>query len=252
MTENKIQTFYQQEAKIYDETRFKSSHGKFSDFVQQSAVKELIGNCKGKRILEIGSGTGRFTKELSKRGANVVCVDLSRQMHERSRSGIHDDGVQYFVMSGMDLGFACETFDVCLTINMMSHIQDERLILDEIKRVVKIGGLFVANFPNMAGFYFPVGVVVNLFNRSLQKPVYSRWYSVSAVFRLLICSGLDPVQVLAHLVFPVKRCPDFLFANLKKFDVMINSSWMRLLLGDLFIKCAVSARANEKRGFKYG
>ena len=157
---------------MYDETRFKRSHGKFSDFIQQSAVKELIGTCKGKHILEIGSGTGRFTKELSKQGAYVVCVDLSRLMHERSRLDLHDDSVQYLVMSGLDLGFANETFDVCLTINMMSHIQDELAILDEIKRVMKTSGVVVANFPNMAGFYFPVGVAVNLFNRSLQTPVY--------------------------------------------------------------------------------
>ena len=124
MTEKKIQRFYQQEAKIYDETRFKSSHGYFTDSIQKSAVLDLVGNCKGKLILEIGSGTGRFTKELVKRGAHVVCVDLSRQMHEYSRLSATPSSIDFFVMSGLDLAFENETFDGCITINMMSHIKD--------------------------------------------------------------------------------------------------------------------------------
>ena len=95
ITENKVQCFYEQEAAIYFNTRFKSRHGLFVDSLQKSKVLKLIGDCKGKRVLEIGSGTGRFTKELVKQGADVVCVDLSRQMHEFSRLSLKRSIVEH-------------------------------------------------------------------------------------------------------------------------------------------------------------
>lgn len=240
MTENKIQTFYEKEANIYDLTRFKSSHGLYEDFVQKSAVLELLGDCKGKRILEIGSGTGRFTKDLVSHGASVVCVDLSRTMHEQSRSSINNSSVEYFVMSGLDLAFEDASFDCCLTVNMMSHIKNSHKLFLEVCRVLKKDGSFVANFPNLSSLYFPIGGFVNLFERSIQVPVYSRWYSVSEVMCSLKSSGLEPVKACGRMIFPKKYCPAPLFVCLKA----INSKISRysFLSGDLFVR---SIRCNQ-------
>jgi ubiquinone/menaquinone biosynthesis C-methylase UbiE len=236
LTEDAVQRFYEQEAEVYDETRFKSSHGTYSDFVQKSAVLELIGECKGKHILEIGSGTGRFTRELAKRGAHVVCVDLSRKMHEQSRLAINDTLIQYFVSSGFNLGFANETFDICLTINMMSHIKNESMIFNEVCRVLKKEGFFVANFPNMSGLYFPIGAIVNLFERSLQVPVYSKWYTVGELARSFKKSRLIPEKRLGRMIFPKKYCPVALFKLLNMIDRWLASPTFSVLYGDLFVK----------------
>ena len=236
MTEDNVQRFYEEEAKVYDETRFRSSHGAYVDSVQKSAVLELMGNCNDKHILEIGSGTGRFTRELTKRGAHVVCVDLSRKMHEQSRLALRYDGAEYFVMSGSDMGFATESFDVCLTVNVMSHIRNTSEVFAEVRRVLKKGGFFVANFPNMSGIYFPIGGFVNLFERSLQAPVYSRWYTLGALTRSLKCAGLNPVRLLGHMIFPKKYCPVMLFNCLRELDHRISNTNMCFLSGDLFIK----------------
>ena len=221
---------------MYDDTRFKSPHGSFSDLIQKSTALELVGDCRGKHILEIGSGTGRFTKELVKHGASVVCVDLSRQMHGHARSAIHNNSVEYFVMSGLHLGFESETFDVCLTINMMSHIKNESLLFAEVKRVLKKSGFFVANFPNMSGLYFPIGELVNIFKRSLQAPVYSKWYTVRGLFSSFKNSGLTPIQILGHMIIPEKYCPTALFEVLKNLDRSLSGSVFTILCGDLFVK----------------
>lgn len=236
MTEDTVQRFYEQEAKVYDEARFKSHQGMYSDFIQKSTVLELIGECKGKHILEIGSGTGRFTRELAKRGAHVVCVDLSRKMHEQSRLTLRYDGAEYFVMSGLTLGFADESFDGCLTVNVMSHIKNDSGIFEEVRRVLKKGGFFVANFPNLSGLYFPVGELVNLTERSLQAPVYSKWYSIGSLFGSLRSAGLDPVRVLGRAIFPKKRCPNILFECLKRLDHWLLHLGIDFLSGDLFVK----------------
>lgn len=236
MAENEVQRFYEHEANVYDEVRFKSRHGKYSDFVQRSVVFDLIGKCKGKYILEIGSGTGRFTRELVRKGARVTCVDLSRKMHERSRLSLCNDGVEYFVMSGLNLGFVDESFDGCLAVNVMSHVRNDSGIFEEVRRVLKKGGFFVANFPNMSGIYFPVGGIVSLFQRSLQAPVYSRWYSVGEIIHSLRGAGLTPVRVLGHMIFPKKYCPAMLFNFLRELDRRMLNSNLSFLSGDLFVK----------------
>jgi len=227
---------------MYDATRFRSSHGTYSDFVQKSAVLDLIGECKGKRILEIGSGTGRFTRELAKRGAHVVCADLSRKMHEQSRLALHCGGTDYFIMNGADLGFAGETFDACITINVMSHIKNTHGFLMEASRILRKGGFFVANFPNLSGVYFPIGGIVNMFERSLQAPVYSKWYSFEEIFHSLRSAMLDPVCISGHMILPKKHCPSFLLTCLKKLDYQLSKSCLHLLSGDLLVKsCKIVA-----------
>lgn len=236
MTEDAVQQFYETEAEVYDETRFRSSQGAYVDSVQKSTILELLGNCKGKHILEIGSGTGRFTRELAKRGAHVVCVDLSSKMHKQSRQLLPGNCVEYFVMSGSHLGFADDTFDVCLTVNMMSHIKNDSKIFTEVNRILKKGGIFVANFPNMQGIYFPIGVLVNLFDRSLQAPVYSRWYTFGSLIRSLKDAGLNPVHFVGRMIFPKTYCPVMFFECLKKLDHELSNSGMYSLAGNLFIK----------------
>jgi ubiquinone/menaquinone biosynthesis C-methylase UbiE len=228
--------FYEQEANVYDETRFTSSHGAYSDYAQKSTVLRLLGECKGKYILEIGSGTGRFTRELTKRGAHVVCVDLSRKMHEQSRLVLHFGTADYFVMSGSDLGFATGSFDVCLTVNVMSHVRDTSEVFAEIRRVLKKNGFLIANFPNMSGVYFPIGGFVNLFKRSLQAPVYSKWYTFGHLIRSLKGAGLNPVHIVGRMILPKKFCPTILFNCLRKLDRRISNSSTYFIWGDLFIK----------------
>lgn len=238
MSSKKIRDFYEYEAIKYDKTRFNSAHGVYTNSIQRSAVFELIGSCRGKNILEIGSGTGRFTKELIKRGANVFCVDISRKMHETSQLYLHSKSLERFVMSGLKLGFDSQTFDGCLAVNVMSHISNELTLFREIKRVLKIDGFFVANYPNLSGIYFPIGYCVNLFKRSLQADVFSKWYIVSKLFDALHGVGLPPSRILGHIIVPKKFCPTLLLSALKYADRIISSnSAFMFFSGDLFVKC---------------
>lgn len=236
LTEKEVQRFYEQESDVYDQLRFKSPQGIYSSAVQKSIVLELVGDCNGKSILEIGSGTGRLTGELVKRGAYLVCVDLSRKMHEYSRLALDNVSTDYLVMSGANLAFADNVFDGCLAINIMSHVRCHERILREVGRVLKKNGVFVANFPNWTGLYFPVGVAVNCFKRSLQAPVYSRWYSLGEVFRTLENAGLKPVRTLGQMVFPRERCPDIMFRLLRGIDFKVRDSGLKLFSGNLFVK----------------
>ena len=139
-------------------------------------------------------------------------------------------------MNGLHLAFKNEAFDVCLTINMMSHIEKVPPIFQEIKRVLKSNGFFVANFPNMSGLYFPIGLLVNLFKRSLQSPVYSRWYSLKEIILFLDSVKLFPTVIIGQVIIPKKYCPVPIFVFMKLFEKKMSNSAFRYLLGDIIIK----------------
>jgi len=236
VVEQDVQRFYEKEAEMYDESRFKSVQGIYVNSVQKETVLKLVGDCRGKHVLEIGSGTGRFTKELVKRGAHVVCIDLSSKMHEKARQSLNTENVEYFVMNGSHLGFAEKSFDICIAINVMSHIKNSTKVFTEVNRILRKEGIFIVNFPNMSGIYFPLGVIVNLFERSLQAPVYSRWYTLGFLINSLRGSGLEPVQHVGRIIFPKNYCPIILFNFLKKLDRIISDSTFNSVTGNLFIK----------------
>jgi len=78
-------TSYYQNTKIvdnYDCKRFSSPSGQYIDFIEKSAVKTFIGkpSYTNEIILDLASGTGRFTFLLTELGYKVIAVDYSLTM----------------------------------------------------------------------------------------------------------------------------------------------------------------------------
>jgi ubiquinone/menaquinone biosynthesis C-methylase UbiE len=46
----------------------------------------------GERVLEVGAGAGRFTRELAQIGARIVVVDISEDKLQRNRRNAEADG----------------------------------------------------------------------------------------------------------------------------------------------------------------
>ena len=57
------------------------------DIVDESALR-LIGNVDGKRLLELGGGSGHNAVALAKQGAHVILVDPSHRRLERIRAAL--------------------------------------------------------------------------------------------------------------------------------------------------------------------
>ena len=58
----------------------------YNELLEMPATLELLGNIKGKKILDFGCGTGIYAKILTKKNAKVKGFDISPKMLEIANS----------------------------------------------------------------------------------------------------------------------------------------------------------------------
>ena len=101
----------------------------------------------GKHILDIGSGEGDVTREMTNAGAHVIGVDPNpKQMAKVATIPCVGDET-YIGVPGEDLPFTDASTDIVVYNNSLHHVHVEfqRQALEEAARVLKPGGhLFVA------------------------------------------------------------------------------------------------------------
>ncbi|MCH7810564.1 MAG: methyltransferase domain-containing protein, partial [Chloroflexi bacterium] len=107
---------------------------------------DLLGDVKGKRVLDAGCGEGRFSRTLAERGAKVTAFDLSRRMVELAREseGHHKLRIEYHEMDMCDLSaFGDGSFDVVVAYLSIIDVEDYEGATAEISRVLRPGGQFL-------------------------------------------------------------------------------------------------------------
>lgn len=108
---------------------------------EKTSVEKLLGDLKGKRVLDIGCGTGRIIQMLRERGAEIVAFDISEEM-----LGIVNrkfPNIECVVGDSDELPFEDESFDLVLGLFWIVHLGDLRASFDEVYRVLKKGGRFI-------------------------------------------------------------------------------------------------------------
>jgi SAM-dependent methyltransferase len=102
------------------------------------------GDLLGRRVLEVGAGTGTFAGALSERGAKVWAVDPSEQMLSRARRNA--PGARFKLGRAESLPFKDRWFDR-VVLRLSLHLVERRAGLLEFARVLVPGGrLLVATF----------------------------------------------------------------------------------------------------------
>lgn len=106
-------------------------------------VFEQMEDLRGKRILEVGAGTGGTTVMLAKHGATVTAVDLLPfrlvEAEERARQHSVTDSVEFALMDVTQLAFEDNTFDFIISKSVLIFTDHERAA-QECYRVLKPGG----------------------------------------------------------------------------------------------------------------
>jgi SAM-dependent methyltransferase len=98
---------------------------------------------KAERILEVGSGTGVITAEVSSLGLNhVYGLDIDPDISAFAHNV--DPHSEYLVGDGNQLPFASKTFDMVLCHFLLLWVKEPKAILNEMIRATAPGGSVVA------------------------------------------------------------------------------------------------------------
>lgn len=130
-------------AEWYDETVCAS--GSSSDPVM-GAVLELAGEVTSREVCDLACGQGRVARELARRGARVVGIDLSERLLEIARryEAAKPLGVVYRHGDAQELsGVENESFDGVACSLALMDIPDLPATLAAVRRVLRPGGWFV-------------------------------------------------------------------------------------------------------------
>jgi SAM-dependent methyltransferase len=130
---------------------YDSEHDQFTDDVEWFVH---LAGVAGRRVLELGCGSGRLIAPLAAAGNHVVGVDASDVMLQRARARLQNSvargAVELFQGDMQNLPVLVSApFDlVIIPLNGLLHVDDpevQRRVLDEAGRVLRPGGLLAVD-----------------------------------------------------------------------------------------------------------
>lgn len=140
------------EAKDYD-LFFESELGKQVLKYESRAIQSSLNLRKGQRVLDVGCGTGIFTKLLAQKGLNVTGVDESEKMLSIAKSKPELAGVEFINDNAEHLSFPDAHFDRVLCAFMLEFSTIPLKVVTEMIRVLKPGGIMIIATLNSAGIW---------------------------------------------------------------------------------------------------
>lgn len=193
---------------------------------REDAADRFIVN--GERLLDIGCGNGSFIFKVKDKFKEIHGVDItSNRISEakRLKAKMHQEADITFKTVDIDSGLPYEDgyFDAITCLSVLEHIYDPYFIISEVHRVLRKGGVFILEVPNIA--WLP--------------------RRISLIFGNLPETSNDDGWDGGHLhSFTVGSLRDFLVTH--GFKIMcisgagifssIRNYWVSLLSGDIIIK----------------
>jgi SAM-dependent methyltransferase len=125
-------------------------------------LAELV-RLDGAEVVDVGCGNGWLTREMTRRGAHVVGVEISPRQLSLARQVPPVGDEQYLQASADELQFANRSVDVVVYFNSLHHVDQANLprALREAARILKHGGCLYISEPLAEGPYFELLKIVH-------------------------------------------------------------------------------------------
>lgn len=148
----------------------------------------------GEEVLELGCGTGYFTRALAGTGAQITAIDISSDLLAKARRECCSDNVFFDLQNAYALTYPDDRFDTVVGSSVLHHLEIEPA-LAEILRVLKPGGSVCFTEPNMMNPQIALQKNVPAIKRRLgdspDETAFFRW----SLKRRMARAGFREIQI---------------------------------------------------------
>jgi len=153
-------------------------------------LKKVTG-LKGKKILEVGAGSGRDSFQLARDDATVFVLDYSPGALKIVKNLKDQLGTTVYLIQGdaFQVPVPDETFDVVFHQGLLEHFKDPLLLLKENHRILKRGGFLLVDVPQRYHVYTIIKHILIFFNKW-----FAGWeteFSIGQLKKLMHRSGFE-------------------------------------------------------------
>ncbi|NHJ87794.1 MAG: class I SAM-dependent methyltransferase [Asgard group archaeon] len=232
-------------AKDYDEMDEvyirKSENFVYNAHYERPAIISLLGEVKGKKVLDAGCGGGVLTEWLVENGGDVIAFDISEKMVEHAKKRLKEKAVILQADLSQSLDFVDDySIDVIVSSLVLHYIDNWLPVFSEFDRILKSNGfvVFSVHHPHADWLWFNKE---NYFKKELYndtwtiegKPYHVSYYhrtlaSMFAIFKkfnFYVDVLLEPLptkeakEIDPEAYEKLAKNPRFLFFKLKKLPV---------------------------------
>jgi len=115
---------------------YQSPRGRWIGDNEYRLLQRLLGAETGESLIDVGCGTGYFTRRFAQRDLRVTGLDLDAGMVDFARS--HAAGTENYVLGdARRLPFPDRAFDLCVSITSLCFIPEQLRALKEMLRVTR-------------------------------------------------------------------------------------------------------------------
>ncbi|MGP8079132.1 MAG: class I SAM-dependent methyltransferase [Dehalococcoidales bacterium] len=144
ITEGEVSRHWDDNADVWTE-HVRQGWDTFREHLNNPAFLKLVGNLKGKTVLDAGCGEGYNTRIFARTGAKMTGIDISPRLIEHARRAEKKEplGIRYELASFTSMStFGEESFDTVVSTMALMDSPDFEKAIAEIYRVLKKNGDF--------------------------------------------------------------------------------------------------------------
>ncbi len=182
---------------IFYDRKYRKGEEKIHDY--KIKLLEYLPNRKTK-VLDVGCGSGYFSKKVKERGNEVSGVDISKEAIKKLRArGIKGKAVDL----DEGLPYEDESFDVVWCTDLIEHVTSPKFLLEEINRILRPGGRLLLSTCNSAYFIFRFLHFCGLTCSEIQHPLHLHFFSKKSLTKVIEESGFEIIDYKGRNTFAI-------------------------------------------------
>ena len=202
-----LRAYYERRAGELDELALTYEHSepykRFFYGTRAGAVLRALDARAGEGVLDVGCGSGFYTRELLGLGAKVTATEYAPGSLAQARRNVGEIGrdVDFRLEDAQALSLPDESFDRVLLSEVIEHLREPERSIAEAARVLRPGGVLVASTPSR---FSPLNLAYGMKRRVRRYAFNEHLHEFTPrSFRLLVAEHLDVESFeFANFVLP--------------------------------------------------